>query len=363
MITSFVSRRQFIKIGLVTSGALTLAACQVRSGVDASAALVRASLDESGGLFDLVRFASLAASGHNTQPWKFRLTSNQVEILPDFSRELSVVDGTHRELWISLGCALENLCIAARSAGYDFAVQYPSSQAESIIVNLAPAQKQPDRLFTAIPLRQSVRTEYVEQKLDGALLQEIKSISVEPDTEMHFVENDQAIEKIIEFVNEGNRQQYSDQNFLSELIHWIRFNQKEALSSMDGLYSKCSGNPAVPRWLGEMVVNGTKPENQAETDAKKIRSAAGLVVIATSTDDLATWVRAGQVFQRLSLNLTRLGFSSSLFNQPVEVAELREPFGKEIGLASAKPQLLLRFGKADPMPYSLRRPVEEVVVA
>jgi hypothetical protein len=66
---------------------------------------------------DLVRCASLAASSHNTQPWKFRLDGDAISILPDFSRRCPVVDPDDHHLWVSLGCATENLLLAAQSVG------------------------------------------------------------------------------------------------------------------------------------------------------------------------------------------------------------------------------------------------------
>jgi nitroreductase len=73
---------------------------------------------------ELIRYATLAPSGHNTQPWKFSIKENSIRIFPDFTRHLTVVDPDNRELYISLGCALENLVIAARYAGYDSEVEY-----------------------------------------------------------------------------------------------------------------------------------------------------------------------------------------------------------------------------------------------
>ena len=51
---------------------------------------------------ELVEYALKAPSGHNTQPWRFKLTSKGLDIYPDFSRSLPVVDGNNRELYISL---------------------------------------------------------------------------------------------------------------------------------------------------------------------------------------------------------------------------------------------------------------------
>lgn len=66
----------------------------------------------------LVKQAVKAPSGHNTQPWKFRRDGSVVEIHPDFDRKLPVVDPDNRELFVSLGCAAENLCLAAQTKGY-----------------------------------------------------------------------------------------------------------------------------------------------------------------------------------------------------------------------------------------------------
>lgn len=71
---------------------------------------------------ELVAQAVKAPSGHNTQPWHFELSGNTIEIKPDFSRSLPVVDADNRELFVSLGCATENLCIAASHKGYDATV-------------------------------------------------------------------------------------------------------------------------------------------------------------------------------------------------------------------------------------------------
>ena len=85
------------------------------------------------------------------------------------------------------------------------------------------------------------------------------------------------------------------------------------------------------------------------------------MVIAATSDDKATWVRTGQVYERLALQLTALNIKSALLNQPVEVAELRGQFQRALGLGAA-PQLLMRFGYANALPRSLHRPVDAVLM-
>ena len=68
---------------------------------------------------DLIRQATKAPSGHNAQPWLFRIKTDGIEIYADTARRLPVVDPHDRELFVSLGCAVENLCIAATTKGYE----------------------------------------------------------------------------------------------------------------------------------------------------------------------------------------------------------------------------------------------------
>jgi hypothetical protein len=79
---------------------------------DDSVAASRASLAANPEAADLVRFATLAANSHNTQPWRFRVRDTRIEIIPDQTRRTPVVDPDDHHLFISLGCAAENLAIS-----------------------------------------------------------------------------------------------------------------------------------------------------------------------------------------------------------------------------------------------------------
>jgi hypothetical protein len=365
---STLSRRSFLK--LLAAGSITAVGGYVLSeyapwlDYDRQAEYTRMTLDQDAGplaqMRTLVQSATLAANGHNTQPWKFSIKEDAIEIHPDYSRHLAVVDPDYRVLWISLGCAMENLVVAAPAGGLAPEVTYPDA-ADFIHVRLAPDARQRTPLFDAIPLRQNTRSEYDGRPVKSADFDPLEALPLEPGVALRFVTTPTDLETVLEYVNQGNLSQYADQAFIAELIAWLRFNKKEALATDDGLYTRCSGNPEVPRWLGKMFVAGTKPQQQADADAKKLRSSSGAVVVASESDDKTAWVRAGQVYERLALKMTSLDIKSAFLNQPIEVAALRSQFQHALGLGASLPQLLLRFGYAEPMPRSLRRPVEAVL--
>jgi hypothetical protein len=312
---------------------------------------------------EIVRYASLAASGHNTQPWCFALQDDAIQIHPDYSRRLPVVDPHDRELWISLGCAMENLVIAAQAEGYESDVTYPAPDADYVRVQLQPtASVAFNPLFEAIPIRQSTRSLYNGQPIPLSELKSLESIPMEAGISIRAFTAVSQRETILEYVKEGDRRQYGDQAFIDELLTWLRFNKPEAFQTLDGLYTRCTGNPEVPRWLGRLFVTTSSAGQQAQTDEKNLRSSSGLFAIVAEQDDKQHWIGTGRVYERLALNLTALKIKSAFLNQSIEVADLRSEFQSYLNIGTAQPQLLMRFGYADPMPHSLRRPVEQMLV-
>lgn len=363
------SRRDFLKLaaaaGITTVGGYMLFMYAPWLDYDQHAQHARRPFETdptgSAHLHELIRYATLAANGHNAQAWKFAIQASAITIHPDYDRRLPIVDSDDRELWISLGCALENLLIAARAAGYAPEVVYPDAD-DFIFVRLNTDTPQKGMLFEAIPLRQTTRSEYDGQPVESRLLDQLVALPQEPGVGMHLVTGAAEFEQVVEYVNLGNLRQYADKAFVDELSAWLRFTKTEAVGSLDGLYTRSSGNPEVPRWLGQMFVSGTSPQQQAESDTRKLRSSPHALVIASQVEDRSTWVRTGQVYERLSLLMTSLGIQSAFLNQPIEVAGLRSQFQSAMGLGEALPQLLIRFGYGSSLPLSLRRPVETVLV-
>ena len=72
----------------------------------------------------LLGYAVLSPSGPNTQPWKFSLEGDEISIIADFSRSLPAVDPTDRTLYISHGCVLANILLAAEHFGLGYDVTY-----------------------------------------------------------------------------------------------------------------------------------------------------------------------------------------------------------------------------------------------
>lgn len=318
--------------------------------------------DASALLRELVRNATLAASGHNTQCWKFRVGAQSISILPDWSRRTPAVDPDDHHLFVSLGCAAENLAQAALAYGLAAQAAYDVGDGSALKFVLQPTKAVASPLFDAIPKRQCTRADYAGAALSAEELKQLERAGTGNGVRVLLLTGKAAMENVLDFVVAGNTAQMNDPAFMRELKAWIRFSDDEAVRTRDGLFSRSSGNPSVPRWLGEPLFNlffSAKSEN--EKYARQIRSSAGIAVFVSERDDSMHWIEAGRCYQRFALQATALGIRNAFLNQPVEVSALRPQFMRFLGIGTRRPDLVVRFGRGPEMPRSLRRPVEAVL--
>ena len=370
--TAIQTRRNFLHYASVAGASLALAPMLVGCDSDdyetAANAARQPMPQPAADLRELVRLATLAPSGHNTQPWKFRVGAGSIRIYPDLTRRVSVVDPDNRELWISLGSALENLLVAAAHFGYQSEVTYhlAGTSADHIAVALqktGPAPLDPSQQFTAISLRQSTRSTYDGKPVSTGELRQLETTATSGSVTPLLFTGAAAMQPVLEYVMAGNEQQLSNDNFKKELVAWIRFNDREALASKDGLLSRGSGNPSLPRWVANLFIGSSlNPAAQGKKDALHIRSSAGLFLFTTPQNNPAAWIAAGRASERFALLATTLNLKCAYLNQPCEVPAVRAQVQSHLSLNGAFPQLLMRFGHGPAMPRSLRRPVSEVLL-
>ncbi len=368
-----ITRRQFVASSpWLVAGPLALSGCSQEPSVDSYEAVAGRTWQQGAltGLNgaalgrELVRCATLAPSSHNTQCWKFALdgSGRSIGILPDLARRCPAVDPDEHHLFVSLGCATENLIQAAHAHGLKGEAHFDAA-GNAVRVMLEPTRAQATPLFTAIPMRQCTRGDYDGKPLaseERALLQRAGSSDT---VRLLLLTERPAMEQTLDYVIQGNTAQLADAAFVKELKAWIRFNGADAVRMRDGLYSVTTGNPNIPSWIGDLAFRWlltAKGEN--DKCARQVRSSAGIAVFVGQTADKAHWVEVGRCYERFALQSTALGIRNAFLNQPVEVAALRPPFADALGLSGQRPDLVVRFGRGPAMPRSLRRPVDAVLV-
>ncbi len=363
--------RRHMLIGAGTTIALGAGAAYLTaSGMGSSSdyaigiAPLRRPLADTPSARDLIRYATLAPNGHNTQPWLFRIGDRKIDILPDFSRRTPVVDPDDHHLFVSLGAAAETLSLASAARGAPGAVNFDPSGKGSVVFDFEKARAISSPLFDAIASRQSTRADYDRRMVGSGDLDMLVRAAAVPGVDLVLLTDRNRIDQLRDLVLTGNSTQMADAAFVRELKTWLRFNPRQALRTGDGLYSVASGNPALPDWLGPHAFDWFSTA-QAENDAyaRQIQSASGIAVFVGAGETPAHWVAVGQSCQRFALQATALGLKHAFINQPVEVARLRPELATLIGLSGRRPDIVMRFGYGPTLPWSPRRAPEAVIVA
>ena len=366
-----ISKRQFVSSApALFSAAPLLSACaqpSVSEGYEAVAARTwragpSAGIEGAALARELVRCATLAPSSHNTQCWKFAIEDKAITLLPDLSRRCPAVDPDDHHLFVSLGCAAENLAQAALAHGLKAETRFDATR-DAVRMTLAPTAAQASPLFKAIPARQSTRGDYDGRPVSHAELGLLERAGTSEGVRVLLLTERSAIERVLDHVVQGNTAQMADPAFVKELKTWIRFNGTAAVRTADGLYSAASGNPSIPSWIGDLAFEWVfTPNGENAKYARQVRSSAGIVVFVGQAADKAHWVDVGRCCERFALQATALGIRSAFLNQPVEVASVRPHFAASVGLTGQRPDMVLRFGRGPALPRSLRRPVQAVLV-
>jgi probable addiction module antidote protein len=214
----------------------------------------------AGELEALVHYATLAANSHNAQPWRFRPAADGVTILPDLARALPVADPDNHHLYVSLGCAAENLALAAGAAGRSAALQFTADGAGEVRIALGTDGRR-DPLFEAITSRQCTRSDYDGRGVSAGDLARLEQAARLDGCELHLIDDPARIEQVLELILAATELQVADPAFADELKSWIRFNARAAVETGDGLIpparatrrcrpssgSGCSGCSSSPR--------------------------------------------------------------------------------------------------------------------
>ncbi len=312
----------------------------------------------------LIRYAALAPSSHNSQPWSFRVTRDGVEVFADYSRHIAIADPLDRELLMSVGAAITNFRVAAAHFGFESTVMYQDRPEESLPVALIavretcapPAALR--RLFPAITQRRTDRGAFEPREIETTALSQVNEFIASHSSFVHYLVP-QDRDRAADLVERADRVLLKSEGFRGELAEWVR---AVATKAGDGICADGFGIPnplaAVTPWfLRRFDVSAI----QAKHDRDLVEHAAALLVI-TAEDDRVSLIRAGETLESLLLLLTRLNLHYSFVNAPVEVATLRSELWATIR-SPHPPQLLLRIGYAHTVPRAQpRRETAQIVI-
>ncbi|MBI2462675.1 MAG: hypothetical protein HYV65_00285 [Candidatus Spechtbacteria bacterium] len=318
----------------------------------------------------LVCFGILAPSSHNTQPWKFHVDNNSIEIIADFSRRPQFGDPTGRMTYIALGCAAENMIIAAKHYGFECAVHYneqlSNANAEHAVTLTCDDKglvSHDDALFSAITQRVSYRAEYQNKEVPAEIIDDLQNLVSESGINLTITNNFTDKKLLASIAGEGMKEKMSQLDFRKELATWIRNNWTMSRDGMPGSGHEMSmlKSLAAP-WALRLIDVSPVEEKKA---IKRVLNFGAVGIISTKDDNAAAWLHTGELLESVLLTLQSKGMAASIMVAAIESGESRKKLSTfifEKTNQTLSPQMFFGLGYPTKVaPHSPRRGVEEVL--
>jgi len=335
------------------------------------------SWQDGAGAEALVRAAVLAANGHNTQPWRFDVVEDRIDVVADTRRSTGANDASARELYVSLGCAIEDMMIAAPANGLEAELLTPPAAASgavaSIALRTAPHGRSP--LHAAIGERHSNRSEYRADPIAPSLLAQLSELvdaSVSP-ARLVWLDDAPSRARLGELIVDATIAHIADDEQSKASFAWWRSSWNEIQRHKDGLNIDGVGLPPLTRTLGKLLPAPSRASADRtflERTRIQVRSAAafGVVVVddpMSRRDQLA----GGRLLQRLHLSATANALGFQHMNQITERIDRDHQLGRTSPLSAplealVGPGALAAFRIGTPTVRSRRsprRPANEVI--
>jgi nitroreductase len=354
------SRRQFLKAAGLGGAAIGVAGLGIASwrasaqGVFAAgsgpAYAAWADWDQGSGPMTLVRAAVLSANPHNSQPWRFRISTAAIDMFVDPSRNIGDMDPFRREQHIGLGCSLENLLIAAQAKGYDPRLKVlPDAGDPTLIahVELNPGTMSNLPLYQAIPRRHTHRAPFDTTRnlslgtLSG-LDHEVADIQ---GAAVVWITSDTAKRQVGQLIVEAAQAISADHDQSVDSFRWWRDSWSDIQTFQDGMTIDAAGLSPVITALGKILPPQSREQNdqawiqQTRDNYVKTAAAFGIVVVRDATDN-AQRIAGGRLYQRLHLAAINRGLAMQPLNQITERIDREKLLGLNPRFDQAAAQLM-----------------------
>ncbi|RJX39759.1 hypothetical protein D3P09_10195 [Paenibacillus pinisoli] len=385
-----VSRRSFLKAAL--AGAVIVSGGTVWKAIDQGVFSAgkgpayeawrdwESAMEAAPHPMPLIKAAILAANAHNAQPWLFRINGNVIDLFADISRNLGSMDPMLREMHISLGCALENLILAARASGYSAEATLMSGGHEQIHIAriaLTPGEKSISELYKAIPNRHTDRSAFERtSELPSSLHASLQGlIGQDDEVSLAWLQDEPLKSTMGDIIINATKAIISDAEQSRDSHRWYRHDREVLHAMKDGTTLDATGSSPLTRAIGKLFPVSEATSNQywlKSTRDTQVPTAGAFACLLVPNRDRASLIRAGQVFQRMHLWAAANGWAVQPMNQPNEridrehekdlAPSFREALEKLIPLPGWHNIFTFRIGSPANVPLpSPRRPAEDVL--
>lgn len=312
-------------------------------------------------LAEAAAIGGYAPSICNTQPWRWRLTADTLELCLASERIMPVTDPEARLATLSCGAALHHAHMALRAQGWDATVtRLPRDGATAVLARIrvggrAPADPVAVEYLRTIPSRHTDRRPLTGSPVDAADLAAVTAAVQAQGTRLHTLRPDQILD-LAAAVDHAQRSEAGDPAWQAELAVWA-----------GGTRPSGSGVPdaAIPNRVTQTTVPGRDFGHYGDLPVSAAHDKSALfVTLYGPGDDPIDWLRAGEALSAGWLTATMRGAAVLPYSAPIEVIASRQAIRAMIA-SVGYPYLLLRLGRTDPAahpaPHAPRLPAEQTI--
>ena len=317
----------------------------------------------------LVRAAILASNPHNSQPWMFQVTDQSIDVYVDTRRNIGAIDPFLREMTMGIGCALENLLIAAAHVGQATNVTLlpdPGNPAHAAHIRLFGATPAPADLYAAIPKRHTNRGPYdTARAIPPELPAQFSALGADlPDVRVLWFSTPEERKRIGDLIVAATEAIIADRQQSADSAKWFRTSWQQLQSMRDGITLDAQSLPpfinAAAKILPPLSQESADQAWLLATRDRHVATAAafGLITVPNARDN-AMRIRGGRLWQRMHLWATNKGLAMQPLNQMSERADREQQLGIEPRFGNALKELVGDAGMQALMPFRVGYPTVE----
>lgn len=320
------------------------------------------------GVHDVLTTAARAPSLHNTQPWRFHVVPDRIDLWADPDRRLWATDPTGAEQRLACGAALYNLRLALHGHGIRPLVtlhtepDHPDLLATIRYGGRKPPTQEQRRLLRAVPHRHTNRHPFTDEPVTPTEITALRRAALEESAWLHIVDDPATRTEVAHLAAAATRTQHANPAYHAELAHWVAVDPDRT----DGVPARTNEHRPAPhdRWIHRDFTAGHGPTT-TETETRYEHHPT-IAVLAPHLFGSTTETTTGQALQRVLLTATADGLAVSFLSQLIEVPQTRTALHHLIhsihGVRGIHgPHAVLRIGHGFPVPTTPRRPVTDIL--
>ena len=305
----------------------------------------------------LIQYAMLAPSAYNTQPWIFSVGDDAIQVFIDTTRWLQQLDEDQGDLHLSVGCALENLLVAADHFGYRCQIDYfpsPTHPMLAAIVRLAAGDEgfspRTDPLFEAIQRRSTDHHRFSGEQVPPPMIYRLTKCCPAKGIMLSTTTDRELLREVDALILQADAINFANPAYREVMAYCI----KQGVFDTDWVMTK----------LTQFATSHLRHKSsRIKGEFEILKGAPVLGILASEKEDRQTQLEVGQVFERIFLTAVSLGLRVEPITQVLQVPEVRSALAALPLLQGRIPQILFRLGMEEAeLAHTPRRSLEEVLL-